>query len=120
MIKFNDASSVTRFFPNTLATVCLVKSSFVGPKPPVKTMVSNLDRHCFITYSNLWGLSPITVCSTTLLPILLKSFERYCPFVLAIWPSNNSEPTATIEIFINDILPDIYIVFSIIPLYIFL
>lgn len=120
MIKFNDVLFVIRFFFNILVIVCLVKLFFVGFKLFVKIMVLNLDRYCFIIYFNFWGLLLIIVCFIIFLLILLKSFERYCLFVLVIWFSNNLELIVIIEIFINDIFFDIYIVFLIILLYIFL
>ena len=49
------------FLPNTVASVSLVRSSSVGPRPPVVMMISARSRAVSTTWRRRAGLSPTTV-----------------------------------------------------------
>ena len=93
----------TSFRPRTLARVSRVRSSSVGPRPPMHRMSRERPRAVRRTRARSLSSSPTTVLNETASPIAFRPAVRKREFVS--WKSGvrSSEPTAMISVFM--ILP---------------
>ena len=60
-IRWAEGSWYTSSFPKAWATATLVRSSQVGPRPPVVMRMSARPRAMSTAWRTRWGLSPTTV-----------------------------------------------------------
>jgi len=99
-IRSNTTSFLTSSSSKYSQRVCLVKSSLVGPKPPVKMMTCArclaASRQAMISSF----LSEIEVICLTSIPTLFNSFAIKTALVLTIWPMRISSPMLTISAYI--------------------
>ena len=61
LISSRISSWSSSSLPKVLQMVCLVRSSYVGPSPPVVMMMSARPRAVSSAWASRWGLSPTTV-----------------------------------------------------------
>ena len=96
-ILSHSVSSKCSVSPKTSATVSLVRSSSVGPKPPEK-MSRSLRLLAWVTSSRRRaGLSPMTCWCSTLMPSSASSRLKNCALVFKMSPSSSSVPTQMIS-----------------------
>ena len=96
-IRASSSSSKRSSSSKARATVCLVRSSSVGPSPPENTSKSLRCMARRTTLSSRAGLSPTTLWKCTVMPSCASCCERNCAFVFKISPSKSSVPTAIIS-----------------------
>ena len=88
------ASSNSMGRPSSSAAISFVRSSCVGPRPPVVITRSLRDSASESASRIRPGLSPTVWCQSTLMPRACSSRERICASPLAICPMSSSVPTA--------------------------
>ena len=97
MIFCHSPSSKASVSPKASATVSLVRSSSVGPRPPEKTSRSLRLFACKTSSFSRAGLSPMTCWCSTLMPSSASSRLKNCALVFRISPSKSSVPTQIIS-----------------------
>ena len=101
LIRSSEGSWSASFLPKAAAMVSLVKSSAVGPKPPVVMMVSARALAMSSTAWSRWGLSPHTVWKYTLIPSSASPWAIMGASVFTVSPSSSSVPTDMISHFMD-------------------
>ncbi len=92
--------SITSFFPEAAATVSFVRSSPVGPRPPVVIKISLRERAVSTALFKRSGLSPTVQAYSRLIPAGASSCATEDASVLTVWPRRSSVPTEMISAFI--------------------
>ncbi len=92
-IAFSDSGSITSLSPRTSAMVSLVRSSWVGPRPPTVTTRSALDNAALRASASRRALSPTVARRYTSIPRDESTWLRYGALVSTICPSRSSVPT---------------------------
>ena len=99
-LRWASRSSCTSILsPMTAAIDSLVRSSEVGPSPPVVNVTSDLRQARPTASSSLPGWSPTLVAQTRSTPIFASSSARYAAFVSTISPMRSSVPMEIISAF---------------------
>ena len=87
--------------PRTRATVSLVRSSLVGPRPPVVMTRSLRCRAARRHSSRRAALSPTTQAWCRSMPREERARATWAASVLMVWPSKSSVPTEMISAFMR-------------------
>ena len=85
----------------TRATVSLVRSSSVGPRPPVVMTTSARSSASRRAFSSLCGLSPTVCTCKRSIPSAESSRATWVASVLTVCPSRSSVPTDIISAFMR-------------------
>ena len=88
----------TSLRPKASARICFVRSSQVGPRPPVVMMMSARLLAVSTHLRSRSGLSPTTVWYFTFMPIFESISEMSRASVFVTWPSSSSVPTEIISV----------------------
>ena len=85
--------------PSAAEIASRVRSSSVGPRPPVTMTTSERSSACWTVALSRPMLSPTWVTKKRSMPRPVSCWARYCELVSRISPSSSSVPTAIISAF---------------------
>ena len=94
--------SLTSRLPNISASVFLVMSSLVGPRPPVSMTTCDAASERRSVSTIALRSSPIETFSRTTMPASLRWRAMETELVSTIWPMSISSPIVMMEAFMGD------------------
>src|SRR5208282_5475246 len=96
-MRLRSSATSCRGHPRTCAATSRVKSSSVGPRPPVSIMREDRAKAARSTMARSSFESPTMVLNRTKIPQLLSLSVRKSELVSVCWGVRSSEPTAMIS-----------------------